>query len=98
MRPLVIYSPIFILCLLLTGSEVLAQPSVGAGTMGVSSLYRAFKGIAMGMCAICALVGSVKVYRKLNKNSDEGMEGVLSWFSGLIVSIAVLAILDNLFR
>lgn len=97
MRLLAIYSPIVILCLVLTGFDVLAQP-VGAGTMGVSSLYRAFKGIAMGMCAICALMGSVKVYRKLNKNSDEGMEGVVSWFSGLIVSIAVLAILDNLFR
>lgn len=69
-------------------------------THDVSNIYRTFKSLAKVVSAVCAIIGSIKVFGKFT-NGDPSVDvkrSILIWFGGCFFSLLIFGLVDTLFR
>lgn len=74
-----------------------ATGSVTEATLEISTIYKGFKSFAYAMSALCALIGSIRVYTRFQKG-DDARSSILVWFGGCAVALVVPSFLDVFFK
>ena len=87
--------------LLLTSVPVWAQAPPGAvadATMQVSGVYRKMKALGNSVAMICALIGFVKVYNRVQMADPDVYRAIFAWVFAILFCLFFPYVVDVLFR
>ncbi len=88
--------------LLLLSSELFAQTNnaIGAINEATNMLRNSFDPLvklAYAFCAIIALVGGVKGYKKLQSGDPDASKTIMAWAFGFIFAVLIVTIIKSFF-